>query len=133
MKLCIGLVLNRQKRIHVLQGPDGYVFQLTTNEEVAKQTLLEKLGEQDMIVYQCIEAAGDQGIWIRDIKVQTSLHAVYYVTLILLQSAINRAIEKMVKRKLIKSFKSIASKMKIMYILYDKGTFLVSFSPSRTS
>ena len=68
--------------MHVLQGPDGYVFQLTTNEEVAKQTLLEKLGEQDMIVYQCIEAAGDQGIWIRDIKVQTSLHAVLDMTLL---------------------------------------------------
>lgn len=82
-----------------------------------------------MIVYQCIEAAGDQGIWIRDIKVQTSLHAVFDMTLLSLQSAINRAIEKMVKRKLIKSFKSIASKMKIMYILYDKGTFLAQLLP----
>lgn len=102
--------LINEKRIHVLQGPDGYVFQLSTTEEIQKQTRLEELGDEDMIVYQCIEASGDQGIWIRDIKVQTSLHA----------STINRAIEKMVKRKLIKSFKSIASKMKIMYILFDK-------------
>lgn len=78
-----------------------------------------------MIVYQCIEASGDQGIWIRDIKVQTSLHAVFSFDLVLIQSAINRAIEKMVKRKLIKSFKSIASKMKIMYILYDKGIIII--------
>ena len=60
----------------MLQGPDGYVFQLSTTEEIQKQTRLEELGDEDMIVYQCIEASGDQGIWIRDIKVQTSLHAV---------------------------------------------------------
>ncbi|KAK8824166.1 DNA-directed RNA polymerase III subunit RPC6-like protein [Blastocystis sp. ATCC 50177/Nand II] len=98
-----------ENRLKILQGPDGYVFRLTTHDQIAKQTQLDDLGDAEMLVYQCIERSGNQGIWIREIKIRTGLHA----------SAINRIIKKLVQRKLIKSFKSIASKMKIMYILYD--------------
>ncbi|KAK8795171.1 hypothetical protein WA588_004020, partial [Blastocystis sp. NMH] len=101
--------LLNENRLKILQGPNGYVYQLVSIDQADKKAQLNDLGDAEMLVYQCIERTGDQGIWIREIKVRTGLHA----------QAINRIIKKLVQRKLIKSFKSIASKMKIMYILYD--------------
>ncbi|KAK8815751.1 hypothetical protein WA538_004875 [Blastocystis sp. DL] len=109
--------LLNENRLKILQGPNGYVYQLVSIDQADKKAQLNDLGDAEMLVYQCIERTGDQGIWIREIKVRTGLHA----------QAINRIIKKLVQRKLIKSFKSIASKMKIMYILYDMGRLSDAF------
>lgn len=52
------------------------MFRLTTHDQIAKQTQLDDLGDAEMLVYQCIERSGNQGIWIREIKIRTGLHAV---------------------------------------------------------
>ncbi|KAK8794151.1 hypothetical protein WA171_003276 [Blastocystis sp. BT1] len=101
--------LLNENRLKMFQGPSGYVYQLVSLDQADKKSQFNDLGDAEMLVYQCIERTGNQGIWIREIKARTGLHS----------QAINRIIKKLVQRKLIKSFKSIASKMKIMYILYD--------------
>ena len=45
-------------------------------DQADKKAQLNDLGDAEMLVYQCIERTGDQGIWIREIKVRTGLHAV---------------------------------------------------------
>ena len=110
-----------QNRLKMFQGPSGYVYQLVSLDQADKKSQFNDLGDAEMLVYQCIERTGNHGIWIREIKARTGLHSVQLCIILLLQQAINRIIKKLVQRKLIKSFKSIASKMKIMYILYDMG------------
>ena len=61
----------------MLEGPDGYVYQLISPEQADKRSFLDTLEDTEKLVYQCIERSGGQGIWIRDIKTQTSLHNVY--------------------------------------------------------
>lgn len=53
------------------------VYQLVSIDQADKKAQLNDLGDAEMLVYQCIERTGDQGIWIREIKVRTGLHAVY--------------------------------------------------------
>ena len=59
-----------------MQGPNGYVYQLVSIDQADKKAQLNDLGDAEMLVYQCSERTGDQGIWIREIKVRTGLHAV---------------------------------------------------------
>ena len=113
-----------QNRLRILQGPDGYVYVLQTSDEIKKQSQFDDLGDAEMLVYQCIERSENQGIWLREIKARTGLHSVLFeLFFLIVQTAINRIIKKLEQRKLIKSFKSILSKTKKLYILYDMGIY----------
>lgn len=65
--------------------------------------------KEEEFVYQCIARAGDRGIWTKDIKIQSGLT----------QQALMKIYKVLEGRLAIKTVKSIASKSKKMYMLYD--------------
>ena len=62
----------------MLEGPTGYVYQLVSLDQADKKSRFDDLGDAEMLVYQCIERTGEQGIWIREIKARTGLHSVFH-------------------------------------------------------
>ncbi|CAM9493564.1 unnamed protein product [Heterosigma akashiwo] len=62
-----------------------------------------------MMIYQVIEKEGNKGIWVRDIKNQTKI----------LQQTVTKSLKILEQRQLIKSVKSVTSKSKKLYMLFD--------------
>lgn len=62
---------------------------------------------------QEIERAGNKGIWTRDIKTHTNIP----------QQVVTKTLRLLETRQLVKSVKSISSKNKKLYMLYDLGAF----------
>lgn len=61
---------------------------------------------------QEIERAGNKGIWTRDIKTHTNIP----------QQIVTKTLRLLETRRLVKSVKSISSKNKKLYMLFDLGT-----------
>lgn len=62
-----------------------------------------------MAVLSIIERAGDQGVWVRTLKLQSKLQ----------QQQINKILKRLETRKLAKPVKSIAYKNRRMYMAFD--------------
>ncbi len=78
-------------------------------EEVALR--LQGLSAEEQAVLGIVDKANNQGVWVRNIKLQTRLQ----------QTQINKILKKLENRKLIKAVKSVAFKNRKMYMLYDLG------------
>ncbi len=61
------------------------------------------------MIYQVIEKAGNKGIWTRDIKTATSVN----------QNTLTKTLKSLEGRHLIKTAKSVTSKSKKLYMLYE--------------
>lgn len=99
----------KQRLLVLLQetGPKGdLIFEVRSEEEAAKY---KGLSQDDMHVLQEITASGNSGVWVRNIKFKTKLQ----------QGTINKILRNLEGRKLIKAIKSIASKNKKVYMLFD--------------
>mmetsp|Transcript_12258 Transcript_12258/g.18570 ORF Transcript_12258/g.18570 Transcript_12258/m.18570 type:complete len:293 (+) Transcript_12258:48-926(+) len=88
-----------------LQG--GVLFYRAIEEAIAAK--LEGLGPEQMLVYQICEKAGNRGIWTRDIKIATNCP----------QHTLTKTLKILEQRNLIKSVRSVTSKSKKLYMLYD--------------
>ncbi len=64
---------------------------------------------EQRLVLQEIERAGNKGIWTRDIKTHTNIP----------QQIVTKTLRLLETRRLVKSVKSISSKNKKLYMLYD--------------
>ncbi|XP_073413544.1 DNA-directed RNA polymerase III subunit RPC6 isoform X2 [Dendrobates tinctorius] len=64
---------------------------------------------QEKLVYQIIEDAGNKGIWSRDIRYKSNLPL----------TEINKILKNMESKKLIKAVKSVAASKKKVYMLYN--------------
>lgn len=62
-----------------------------------------------MLVHQIIERSGNKGIWTRDIKVASSIP----------QHTLTKTLKILEQRSLIKSVRSVVSKSKKLYVLFD--------------
>lgn len=60
-----------------------------------------------MIVYQCIKAADNKGIWTKDLKLRTNLH----------QTVITKVLKSLESRKIIKAVKSVKNPTRKVYML----------------
>jgi DNA-directed RNA polymerase III subunit RPC6 len=61
------------------------------------------------LVYQAIERSGNKGIWTRDIKVNTNIS----------QNTLTKTLKILEQRNLIKSIRSVVSKSKKLYMVFD--------------
>ena len=61
------------------------------------------------MIYQVIEKAGNKGIWTRDIKTATSVN----------QNTLTKTLKSLEGRHLIKTAKSVTSKSKKLYMLFE--------------
>ncbi|KAG8014925.1 DNA-directed RNA polymerase III subunit RPC6 [Nibea albiflora] len=64
---------------------------------------------QEKLVYQIIEDAGNKGIWSRDIRFKSNLPL----------TEINKILKNLESKKLIKAVKSVAASKKKVYMLYN--------------
>ncbi|XP_067950721.1 DNA-directed RNA polymerase III subunit RPC6-like isoform X2 [Watersipora subatra] len=64
---------------------------------------------QEKLLYQIISAAGNKGIWVRDIR--------YKCNLMLTQ--VNKILKSLESKNLVKSLKSVSAGKKKLYMLYD--------------
>jgi DNA-directed RNA polymerase III subunit RPC6 len=67
------------------------------------------LSIEQRLVLQEIERAGNKGVWTRDIKTHTNIP----------QQIVTKTLRVLESRRLVKSVKSISSKNKKLYMLYD--------------
>jgi DNA-directed RNA polymerase III subunit RPC6 len=65
--------------------------------------------KEERLVYQIIEDAGNKGIWIRDIRIQSNLS----------QTQVNKVLKVLESKKLIKAVKSVQASKKKVYMLFD--------------
>lgn len=61
----------------------------------------------EKIVYQCIKAADNKGIWTKDLKLRTNLH----------QTVITKVLKSLESRKIIKAVKSVKNSTRKVYML----------------
>ena len=61
----------------------------------------------ERVVYRCIKAADNKGIWTRDLKARTNLH----------QTVITKVLRSLESKKLIKAVKSVKNSTKKVYML----------------
>lgn len=64
---------------------------------------------EEAIIYHIIEEAGNRGIWVRDIRVQSNLA----------QAQLNKVLKNLESRKLVKSIKSVGAARKKIYMLFE--------------
>lgn len=65
--------------------------------------------KEEEIIYHIIEEAGNRGIWVRDIRVQSNLA----------QAQLNKVLKTLESRKLVKSIKSVGAARKKTYMLFE--------------
>jgi len=70
---------------------------------------LKNADNQEKVVYQIIAAAGNKGIWVRDIRFKSNL----------ILAQVNKILKNLEGKKLVKSVKSVAAAKKKVYMLYD--------------
>jgi len=70
---------------------------------------LKNADNQEKVVYQIIAAAGNKGIWVRDIRFKSNL----------LLAQVNKILKNLEGKKLVKSVKSVAAAKKKVYMLFD--------------
>lgn len=66
-------------------------------------------GDEEKVVYSIVQAAGNKGIWLRDIRSRSSLST----------NELNKVIKSMESKKIIKAVKSVSASKKKSYMLYD--------------
>lgn len=98
--------LLEDSRLNAERSGDGLVYRLVGEDVAARVRELDETGRD---VYRTIEAAGNLGIWTKDIKRKTNLHI----------QTINKTIKALESRRLIKPVRSVNSKTKNLYMLYN--------------
>lgn len=93
-------------RLQLLKKGDVLIYKLIREETAIK---FEGLAPEQMLVYQVCEKAGNRGIWTRDIKMVTNIP----------QHTLTKTLKVLEQRNLIKSVRSVVSKSKKLYMLYD--------------
>lgn len=93
-------------RVQLFTQGGVLVYKVVHEETAAK---FEGLGPEQIMIYQVCERAGNRGIWTRDIKLATSIP----------QHNLTKSLKILEQRSLIKSVRSVVSKSKKMYMLFD--------------
>ncbi|CAM9655390.1 unnamed protein product, partial [Sphacelaria rigidula] len=94
-------------RLQLSKGEGDTMWYKLVQEEKAKK--LTGLTPEQMMIYQVIEKAGNTGIWTRDIKTTTNVN----------QTTLTKTLKSLEGRHLIKPTKSVVSKSKKFYMLYE--------------
>lgn len=66
-------------------------------------------GDEEQVVYLIVQASGNKGIWLRDIRIRSNLST----------TELNKVIKSMESKKIIKAVKSVSASKKKLYMLYE--------------
>ena len=104
-------VINELSKASKLQmsksGVDNELYYTLVADEIAQKYV--GLDVSAKLVLQCIEKAGNNGIWTKEIRMQTNIQ----------QQALNKIFKQLEQRCLIKPVKSVTAKAKKLYMLYE--------------
>jgi len=100
--------LSTESRLHMSRGgtDNELYYQLLSDEVAAKYAGLDVSAK---MVLQVIGKAANNGIWTKDIRMQTNIQ----------QQALNKIFKKLEQRQLIKPVKSVTAASKKLYMLYE--------------
>jgi DNA-directed RNA polymerase III subunit RPC6 len=97
--------LIKANRIDILKKGQALLYRLKD----VKATEPQKMDNDEAVIYNIIEASGNTGIWVKDIRTKSNLA----------MQPLTKILNAMEKRKLIKSVKSVNASKKKVYMLYD--------------
>lgn len=100
------LSVNRIELFRQEGSEASLTYKIRGEEDAAKVC---ELTNEQVLVWQVVTRAGNSGVWLRDIKKQTSLQ----------QQILNKALKVLETRKLVKTVKSVQQKTKKLYMAYD--------------
>ena len=104
-------VINELSKASKLQmsksGVDNELYYTLVADEIAQKYV--GLDVSAKLVLQCIEKAANNGIWTKEIRMQTNIQ----------QQALNKIFKQLEQRCLIKPIKSVTAKAKKLYMLYE--------------
>ena len=66
------------------------------------------LAGDEMVVFKCVEMAGNKGIWTRDLKIRTNLH----------QTVITKSLKTLENKKLIKAVRPVKVYLPVLLVLF---------------
>jgi len=101
---CINKLLVAGK-LDLFKSSEGLLYKL---KAPSKATNIRG-DQEEKIVFKIVETAGNVGIWLRDIRVQSGLS----------QTQLNKVLKSLESKKLIKSVKCVNATKKKVYMLYD--------------
>lgn len=99
--------LLQTRRLQLLTDHAGKLFYKVVSEE--KATKLQGLTREQELVYQEIKRSGNKGIWTKKIKQETNVQ----------QTTLTKTLKLLEQRQLIKSVKSVTSRSRKLYMLYE--------------
>ncbi|KAL8619565.1 hypothetical protein ACOMHN_019621 [Nucella lapillus] len=100
-----------KKKVH---GKDTLLYRLidaatASTSSAAMATGVTGVDVEERIVYQVIEAAGNKGIWLRDIRKKTNMSI----------QQLQKLLKVMTSKKLVKEVKCVNASKKKVYMLFD--------------
>eukprot|EP00992_Anisonema_acinus_P008087 TRINITY_DN415_c0_g1_i1.p2 TRINITY_DN415_c0_g1~~TRINITY_DN415_c0_g1_i1.p2 ORF type:complete len:286 (+),score=133.11 TRINITY_DN415_c0_g1_i1:89-946(+) len=95
--------LLKQKRVTVAKQAHGHVVRAVS----ATHTKLAGLAENDRLVYDLLEEAGNKGLYVNDLAFKSKLPS----------TLVTRSLKALVGRQVVKEVKGIASKTRKLYML----------------
>ncbi|CAJ1053352.1 DNA-directed RNA polymerase III subunit RPC6 [Xyrichtys novacula] len=93
-------------QLDLLRNSTGLLYRMKDTQSTSK---MKGSDNQEKLVYQIIEDAGNKGIWSRDIRFKSNLPL----------TEINKILKNLESKKLIKAVKSVAASKKKVYMLYN--------------
>lgn len=99
--------LSSQNRLQMSTSQNNQLHYTLVDNEVAQK--YQGLDVSAKMVLQVIEKAGNQGIWTRDVRMQTNIH----------DQKLKKIFKQLCDRCLIKPVRSVSNKKKLYYMLYD--------------
>jgi DNA-directed RNA polymerase III subunit RPC6 len=94
--------------IDILQkGKNTLLYRFKDPAKTTSSTI--EMENDERIIYNIIEAGGNTGIWIKDIRTKSNL----------VQTQLNKILKNLENRKLIKAVKSVNASKKKVYMLFD--------------
>ncbi|XP_017368157.1 DNA-directed RNA polymerase III subunit RPC6 isoform X1 [Cebus imitator] len=100
-------------QLDLLRSNTGLLYRIKDSQNAGSISFfLSKMkgsDNQEKLVYQIIEDAGNKGIWSRDIRYKSNLPL----------TEINKILKNLESKKLIKAVKSVAASKKKVYMLYN--------------
>jgi len=101
------LMAENRVEVFEMEGQRGTLYKLRDEKDTEK---MNELTNEQILVFQVIDASDSSGVWLRDIKAATSMT----------QQALSKALKVLESRKLVKTVRSVQQKTKKLYMRYDK-------------
>ncbi|KAI9823273.1 MAG: 34-kDa subunit of RNA polymerase III (C) [Phylliscum demangeonii] len=83
---------------------DGYVFSVVKHEDAAR---FNSLTAEEGMIFSTIEAAGEEGIWSKSVRIRTNIH----------QSIVDKSLKNLQSKGLVRQIKNVKYPARKVYIL----------------